>query len=145
MAFLYLDPIQYLLDINNSLPIINFEGRTAGLLQVKVRTWIDKIEPSPSYISVDKEVHLSQFMNHNCLIRIYFDNMKQLPSTLSASTYSYFKFFFHPGPYKTTRYAGVSSNPVIDQTISVDQKITKDFLDYIKAGCIEIEVNMEVP
>lgn len=137
---MYLDPIQFLIDISNSLPIINFEGRVNGYVDIKVRSWIDKIEPNPPYISVDKEVHIADFMQKHCLMRVQFEGFKQLPSNLCASTYAYFKFFFHPSAYKTSRYGGVAVNPVIDHTVAIDQKITKDFVDFIKTGCIEIEV-----
>lgn len=138
---MYLDPVQYLLDIHSSLPIINYSGKTAGTLHVRVRSWIDKMDTQPSYISIDREANISDFVNHMCLLRIHVDNMRHLPKSLCAATYVTFKFFFHSAVYKTPRHCGHAVNPAIDHTIAIDQKITRDFIDYIRAGCIEMEVS----
>jgi hypothetical protein len=132
--------VQYLLDIHNSLPIINYAGKTAGTLHVRVRSWIDKIDTQPGYISIDKETNIADFANHMCLMRIHVDNMRHLPKSLCSATYVCFKFFFHSTAYKTPRYCGTAVNPAIEHTIAIDQKITRDFVDYIRSGCIEMEV-----
>ena len=135
-----MDPIQYLLDINNSIPIISYAGKTAGTIHLRTRSWIDSVDTQPSYISVDKEVVLSDHINHVCMIKIHFDSMRHLPKHLCSSTYAYFKFFFHAQPYRTPRYCGTAVNPELGYTVSIEQKITRDFIDFIKSGCLEIEV-----
>jgi hypothetical protein len=140
VAFLYLDPVQYLLDIHNSIPIINYSGKTAGTIHVRVRSWIDRMDTQPSYISIDKEANITDFVNHMCLIRIHVDNMRHLPKNLCSATYVTFKFFFHSAVYKTPRYCGSAINPAVEFTVAVDQKITRDFIDFVRSGSIEMEV-----
>jgi hypothetical protein len=139
-GFLYMSPIQHLLDVNVKLPLINYAGRGAGFITLKVRTYIDKVEAYPPYISVDREVHADQFLNRMAIIRFHFEGLRQLPQNLSCSPYVFFKFYFHSLAYRTPRYCGTNTNPNIDFTIQIEQKISRDFIEYLRTGCIEFEV-----
>lgn len=98
----------------------------------------------PAYITADRESHLSEFLGQKCILRFYFEGLQQIPKDLSASTYIYFKFFYHSRAYKTPRHAGISVNPFYDHDIMIEQKITADFIEYLKSGCIEMEVSTVV-
>ena len=63
VAYLYLNSLYYLLDINDVTPIVNFKGNVVGYVKINVRAWIDEIEMLPEYLSVDKECKLSDFTN----------------------------------------------------------------------------------
>lgn len=44
VGFLYLDGLQFLLDINHRVPLVSYAGYDAGSVQLRVRAWIDKVE-----------------------------------------------------------------------------------------------------
>jgi hypothetical protein len=111
VGFVYLDCLQYLLDADDRVPIITFTGKPAGFVKINIRCWIDEVETIPSYLSVDKESLLSDFMNRTLLMDFYFDSLQVLPPNHCASTYTFFKFFCHSMGYKTGRHSGISSNP----------------------------------
>jgi uncharacterized coiled-coil protein SlyX len=115
-------------------------GLRVGALRVRGRTWIDKVEPSPSYLSVDKECLIDEFMGKTCVLRLYFEYLQDLPPALCASTFVNFKFFYHSKPYRTARHGGASINPYLNSVLRIDQKITADFVEFVKRGCIELEV-----
>ena len=73
VGFVYLDSVQYLLDIDDCVPLTNMAGLPVGALRVRGRTWIDKVEPSPSYLSVDKERLIDEFMGKTCVLRLFFE------------------------------------------------------------------------
>ena len=140
VAYLYLNSLYYLLDINDVTPIVNFKGNVVGYVKINVRAWIDEIEMLPEYLSVDKECKLSDFTNKKLILVFYIDGLRHLPSSLCAAVYVYFKFYMHGTGYKTIRHPGMCVNPTLSCPIRVEQRITKDFEDYIKMATLEIEV-----
>jgi hypothetical protein len=140
VAFLHLDGLQYLLDVSDGLPIFNFNGQRAGSIKVHMRCWIDEMETIPEYISVDKETNISSFIDHKMIIRIYFENLLDIPGYISSGLYVAFKFFFHSGTYSTSRHCGIATNPFLNDPVVIEQTITNDFIEYIKTGSLELEV-----
>ena len=140
VGFLYLDSLQYLLDIDDCVPLTSLSGHRVGACRVRCRAWIDKVEPAPAYLSVDKERTLEEFVGKTLVLRLYFEFLQDLPPSLCASTFVNFKFFYHSKPYRTARHGGVSVNPYLNAVVRIDQKITMDFIDFIRRGSLEIEV-----
>ena len=140
VAFLHLDGLQYLLDVADVLPIFNFNGQRAGSIKIHMRCWIDTMETIPEYISVDKETNIANFIDHKMIIRLYFENLLDIPEFLSSGLYISFKFFFHGGTYSTARHCGITTNPFLNDPVVVEQTITNDFIEYIKTGSLELEV-----
>jgi len=140
VGFVYLDSLQYLLDIEDNIPIIDINGNPNGSIKLRIRSWIDKIETLPGYIAVDKETHLSNFLDKKLIICFYFDGLQNLPENLCSSSYVYFKFFYHRVGFKTVRHGGENINPILDNIVRVDQRITKDFIQFLRTTSLEMEV-----
>ncbi len=140
VSYLYLSSLYYLLDINDTTPIVNFKGNVVGYIKINVRAWIDEIEMLPEYLSVDKECKLTDFTNKKLILVFHIDGLRHLPPSLCAAVYVYFKFYMHGNGYKTIRHPGMCVNPTLSCPIRVEQRITKDFEEYIKMGALEIEV-----
>lgn len=140
VAFLHLDSLQYLLDVTDVLPIFNFNGQRAGSAKVHMRCWIDEIETIPEYISVDKETHITNFLDHKMIVRLYFENLLDIPDSMSSGLYVAFNFFFHGGTYSTSRHCGITTNPFLNDAVVIEQTITNDFIEYLKTGSLELEV-----
>lgn len=140
VGYLYLDSLQYLVDTNDIVPIVSLQGQRCGAIKIKGRAWVDKIETAPPYLTVDKETNLKDFDGKNCVLRLYFESLMDLPPNHCSSTYVRFNFFYHNKPYITTRHGGCSIHPFLHNAIRVDQRITGDFLEYIARGSLEMEV-----
>ena len=140
VSFLHIDPMQYLLDIDDSLKIINFNGDVSGYLKLNLRSWIDVVEPIPPYITVDLEVNVKDNMNKKLITRVYFEYLSKLPVSHCAESYIYFKFMRQFPVYLTPRCLGSSTHPIIDHTIQIEEIITADLVEYIKTGTIEFEI-----
>lgn len=141
VTFLYPDSLRYLLDVKETLPLIGYAGRDLGaLMKVHLRCWIDAIDAVPEYLTVDKETRLEDFIGQTCIIMIHFDWLLALNPLLCSSVYVAFKFFYHSRQYCTPRYPGISPNPTLNSSVRVEQRVTTDFIDFIKGGSIEFEV-----
>jgi hypothetical protein len=141
VTFLYPDSLRYLLDVNEILPLIGYAGRDLGsLMKVHLRCWIDSIDVVPDYLTVDRETRLEDFIGQTCIIMIHFDWLLALNPLLCSSVYVAFKFFYHSRQYCTPRYPGISPNPTLNSSVRVEQRVTTDFMDFIKGGSIEFEV-----
>ncbi len=140
VSCVYLSSLYHLVDIDDSFPIINFAGYNSGCVKCSVRAWIDRIETIPSYITVDKEVVLDDFIDRKMIIRININSLQDIPEHLSTGTYVTFKFFYHSKMYQTNRYCGKTTTPMIKGTIAIEQKITVDFIESIRTGYIDMEV-----
>jgi hypothetical protein len=140
VGFVYLDSLQYLLDIQDTIPIIDVNGNPTGNIKLRIRSWIDQIETLPAYLTVDKQCHLNNFLDKKMIICFYFDGLQNLPEKLCSSVYVYFKFFYHRVGFKSIRHSGENLNPILDNIVRVDQRITKDFIQFLKSASLEMEV-----
>jgi len=140
VSYLYPDALQYMLDINELLPIINFKGYLCGGIQLNVRAWIDEVQLTPAYLSVDKECKIDDFSNHKFIMRFFFESLNDIPARFSCFNRVSFKFFYHGGNYTTPCSSEKSQNPIIGRPIVIEQLITPDFIDFLQRGSIEFEV-----
>lgn len=145
VSTLHIDSLYYLIDTRDTLPIITFKGNHGGQLKLHVRIWIDKVETVPSYITVDKESKLVDFMGHMAIIRFYFEYLLDIPPTISNDLQVIFSFFGHTGQYRTTRSPAMNiitgdKHAYINSIIVIEQKITPDFVRYIQKKSIEFEI-----
>jgi hypothetical protein len=140
VGYLYLDSLQYLIDVNDMVPIVSTAGDQVGSLKLKVRVWVDKMETSPAYLTIDKQRILEEFQGKDCILRVYFESMFDLPENQCSSTFVKFNFFNHSKSYASIRHGGASTHPFMHSSIVITQKITGDFLEYVKRASLELEV-----
>jgi len=140
VGYVYLDALQYMLDIDENVPLVNFKGRASGSLRILARVWLDKVTVEPTYVSADEEMRMDKYYDHTCHIRVHLSSLSGIPSSLACKTHAEFKFFFHGKKYRTPDHAGYAPNPFINHTMAITQKITPDFLDFLQSGSLEIEV-----
>jgi hypothetical protein len=140
VSYLYPDALQYMLDITELLPIINFKGYICGGIQLNVRAWIDEIQLAPAYLNVDKGCKVEDFSNHKFIMRFYFESLNDIPARFSCFNRVSFKFFYHIGNYTTPYSSDKTRNPIIGKPIVIEQLITPDFIDFLQRGSIEFEV-----
>lgn len=115
-------------------------GNKVGSIRLSVRCWLDETELYPPYLTIDKEIHIRDSMNRKLILVLSFEGLSNLPIHLCAQTHVYFRFYNHSLGYKTPRHEGVCCNPYYGASVRVDQRISKDFEEYIKMGVLEMEV-----
>lgn len=141
VSYIHLDSLNFLLDVNDTAPIITFKGTVGGAVKLSLRCWIDKVEPVPSYISVDKESVLNDFLNRKCIIRLHIDSCQGINAALSTEVYCAFKFFCHSSEYRTTRVrSSPTPTPFLNTVVVLEQLITPEFISYIQRRSLELEI-----
>jgi hypothetical protein len=147
VSTLHIDSLYHLIDTRDTLPIITFKGNHGGQLKLHARIWIDKVETVPSYISVDKESKLIDFMGRMAIIRFYFEYLFSIPPALSNDLQIIFSFFGSStsGQYRTPRSPAMNlitgdKNCYVNSAIVIEQKITPDFVRFIQKKSIEFEI-----
>ena len=92
VAFLYVDPLLHLLDVDDCVKIVNFSGDPVGYLKLSMRSWLDSVEPVPTYITADADVDLQSCLGRRLVVRLFFEHLTGLPAGHCADSYVYFKF-----------------------------------------------------
>jgi hypothetical protein len=140
VSYLYLDPFQYMMDIHEQLPIVNFKGAMCGSLKVSGRVWIDAVTVESPFCNADDEMRIENYFNRTAHMRFHVLNVVGVPPKLCCKMHTEFKFFFHANRYRSPDHFGFAANPFLNWVAPISQKITPDFLDYLQNGSIEIEV-----
>jgi len=140
VAFLYVDPLLHLLDVDDCVKIVSFNGDPAGFLKLSVRSWVDEVEPVPSYITADVDVDLQRFLGRRLVVRVFFEHLTGLPAGHCADSYVYFKFMKQFPAFLTPRFVGCCERPQMDVAVQLEELICEDLLGFLRNGCIELEV-----
>jgi hypothetical protein len=140
VSCLFLGALSYLIDINETLTILSFRGHNSGMLKVHGGAWIDIQSEHPSYINIDKEMNLKEFLGRKMIIKFTFERLISVPVAVSSNLFISFKFYHHSTLYKTLRHHGQSCSPHLNAVIVLEQLITLDFIEYIQIEAINLEV-----
>jgi len=103
-GYLFLNSLVYMIEMKETIPLINFKGYPCGSLDVSARIWIDSIESDPDYLGLDNEAHVRDFMGHNMVLRIQLGQIRGLPTATNNNIFCCFKFFSHAIPYSTPQF-----------------------------------------
>ena len=103
-GYLFTNPLVYLIESQEEIPLINFKGYPCGSMDVSMRCWIDTIETDPEYLGLDREAHLRDFMGHQLILRVQIKQIRGIPEALHHDVFCCFKFFSHALPYQTPQF-----------------------------------------
>lgn len=140
VAFLCIDRLEFLLDHDDTISVVNFSGFPVGSIKLSVKAYIDEVQALPTTIITHVEANIQKFMDHELIINFYFDYIAGLPENHCTDTYISFKFMSHMPTYTTTQYLGHSTDPELESTVQVSRPITAALVDYIRTGCMEFKV-----
>ena len=145
VCHVHLDSLFYLMDVRDTVPIVTYKGVSGGLLKFTLRCWIDEVDTIPSYIKVDEECKLSDFLGRKCIMKFYFESLLDINPALSNDLQIAFSFFAHSGQYRTPRHVSRDEkvgdeHPYLNNIVVVEQHITPEFVQYIQKKSIELEV-----
>ncbi|KAJ1438577.1 hypothetical protein B484DRAFT_416161 [Ochromonadaceae sp. CCMP2298] len=140
VGFLCIDRLEYMLDLDDTVTIVGFNGFPQGIIKLTMRSWVDEIETVPKYITADVESNLTSSLGHTLIVNFYFEYIAGLSPILCADTYISFKFLGHTSVYRTPRCSGSSSHPYINATVQVRKPISHQLVDFIRSGSLEMKV-----
>jgi len=135
-----LEPICYLFDIEEHVPIYNGSGRQVGLLSVELYaadehgnklSEIDNLEIDDPSLLEDQRLDVA----------ICVKQALQLPDGLSSNVYTEFKFFNENEPIRTKRFFKRAVDPRWNfRKIFTFDPVTKDFLKYLQSESLVFKI-----
>jgi hypothetical protein len=137
---MFLAPIQYLIDVNETLSLVSYKGHDCGFIKVHVRAFIGEVSSDASQISIDQEMSLRHFAGKKLLIRFNFQRVTNIPATANCNVFVQFKFYHHTITYRSLRHHGQTCSPRLDSIVTVEQDITYDFVEYLQRESLDMEV-----
>ena len=131
IGFVYLDALSYLMDIQDSIPIVNFQGSVAGYVDICVQATLDDSA---------FETHLKHLKGQVLQLTIRMLAARKLPTRLSSSVFIRTKWFLQRDYLTTARATCDAFQPHFDETFSLHQLITDDLLAYLADSALELQV-----
>jgi hypothetical protein len=140
VGFLCIDRLEFLLDLDETVAVVNFSGFPAGNMKMTVKAYIDEVQALPTTIITHVEANIEKFMDHNLIVNFFFESLSGLPENHCTDTYISFKFLNHMPTYTTPQFLGFCTDPGFESTVQVTKPITAALMDYIRTGCMEFKV-----
>ena len=147
VAYCFLDALSYLVEIHESITIINFKGQLVGELEVALSVEIDGGGGVEKEVGDDGEVDftseefvIADHVGETLRISITIKTAKGVPRRQCSGVFVSFPFFLQNVPFNTTRCNKATVNPWFNETFGVQQVITEDFIGYLSHNAMEIEL-----
>lgn len=140
IAFVYLDALNYLIDIKESVPISNFRGDPVGELAVHLTPSISGNPKAEDGAFDTEELSLSDYMGQVLDLQIRVQCAKHIPAKTCASVFVRTNWFLSKQHLDTPRAQLDTTSPFFDTRFNVRQIISSDFLNYLKDSALEFQV-----
>ena len=148
VAYCFLDALSYMIEIHESVTIINFKGKLVGELEVEVYPSMEdngevikEEATAPGEVNfTSQEFQISEYVGQTMFISVNIKSAKGIPRRCCNGVFVSFPFFLQQVPFSTTRCQKQTVNPWFNETFSVKQVVTEDFIDYLAHNALEIEL-----
>lgn len=142
----YLMTLFHLMDISEKCPIIDHAGQQQGVLNLKITPipppdneddQEDDDDDEPMFLEEDA----SELENKALTLTFEIVGAMGIPKRLSDKVYCSYKFYLDDEESTTEQCQEVTINPsfVHKREITIEP-VTKDFLEYVKSGLVEISI-----
>ena len=145
VAYCFLDSLSYMVEIHESVVAINFKGKLVGELELDIYPMMDGFvkEEATKEGEVDftsEEFVIAEHVGEVMSVSINIKSVKGIPRKTCTGVFVSFPFFLQTVPFATTRCMKSTVNPWFNETFSLQQVITEDFIDYLSHDALEIEI-----
>mmetsp|Transcript_46333 Transcript_46333/g.79913 ORF Transcript_46333/g.79913 Transcript_46333/m.79913 type:complete len:1029 (-) Transcript_46333:99-3185(-) len=137
VARFQLEAVRYLLDIDEASQLIDYKGSNQGELLVQIVPVDDGDE------DVADLEDISEMMGRSLKLSIVLRAARGLPQNVVQkykSAFVKFDFFLTDTPFSTPHFPLSTINPSIDHTITVDQVVTPEFIEYVSSAALTLEL-----
>jgi hypothetical protein len=144
VGYCFLDSLSYLVEIHESITVINFKGALVGELELEVTATMDSddrhVEEEGEIDFTSEEFRISDQVGETMNVAINVKTAKGLPRRTCNQVFVSFPFFLSTVPFATTRCQTRTVNPWFNETFGIRQVVTEDFIDYLAHNALEVEV-----
>ena len=141
-ALIYLEPLNYLMDIEERTSIYDFKGKSMGDLLVEVGLYADE-GCTISLLDALKETpeELIDLKGQQIFVRVGVLRAQGLPHELSRNVFVSFKFWpIHQESISSTKYTKATINPELKFYHVFNVEISSQLVTHIEASALEIDV-----
>ena len=142
-ALIYLEPLMYLMDVEERTSIYDFKGKSMGDLSVEIKVFADEAcTQRLDNVEMDDGVEdeLSMLLNQKIFISVTVEKAQGLPSELSRDVFVKFSFWPEEQCYQVPRCQTKTINPVFNHTKVFGIKVTNDFIQHVQQTALEFDV-----
>jgi len=136
-AYVMLTPLMFFINIEDSPPIIHYQGKTDGSLEVMVSLDDEQIARFDD-IDAEEETTLRDIVGQNLNLKVTVTGAKGIPKALCRNVDVSYHFF--NSSFRTSVSAKESINPRLHHVNSFSIPVTPDLLDYIEKQPLEFRV-----
>ena len=144
VAYLYLDPLNYLIESKESPTVVSFKGEVVGELTIDLEPQlVSEIKDGlDDYLPVldTSEKNLKDYLGEALLLSFHVKGARGLPRKLSQDVFVSFRFFLEAKPLASGCCGQRTQHPKWDQTLSVTQIVNDDFVHFVSNEAVELEV-----
>eukprot|EP01138_Halocafeteria_seosinensis_P014116 gb/GECG01014414.1/.p1 GENE.gb/GECG01014414.1/~~gb/GECG01014414.1/.p1 ORF type:complete len:1196 (+),score=251.93 gb/GECG01014414.1/:1-3588(+) len=136
-ATIYLDPLLYVLDVDEATPIIDYKGAENGELLVRMIPHLQ--EEPPEEEDLDMPEQIEELKGKPIYITIFIDGARGLPRDRNVGFNCKFPFYLEETS-ETEEYPYKTINPRLDYRKTFQIVVTDDFIRYLNEEAIDFEV-----
>uniref|UniRef100_A0A7S3PKQ7 Kinesin-like KIF1-type domain-containing protein n=1 Tax=Aplanochytrium stocchinoi TaxID=215587 RepID=A0A7S3PKQ7_9STRA len=136
-AYVMLDSLYYFLNIEDMPPIINYKGKTDGVLQVAVSLDETEVENFDD-VDGEEETTFKDIIGETLKFTITIAGAKGIPRSLRNNVNVSYKFF--TSNHRTVPCQSRTINPKFNDTFQVKMPITEEFVTFINKEALEFQV-----
>mmetsp|Transcript_40467 Transcript_40467/g.52098 ORF Transcript_40467/g.52098 Transcript_40467/m.52098 type:complete len:1141 (+) Transcript_40467:75-3497(+) len=143
VAYLYLNSINYLISVNETVTVVNFKGDVVGEIDVEMVPMLEshlKALEDEMPIFQTEEANLRKLVGESLLLGIKVISARGLPRNLCSLAFTSFKFFLEGQPLRTGCCAARTTAPRWEQTMSLKLIVNDDLVNYVMNEVLEIEL-----
>eukprot|EP00164_Ancoracysta_twista_P001120 GFYU01001468.1.p1 GENE.GFYU01001468.1~~GFYU01001468.1.p1 ORF type:complete len:1151 (+),score=495.77 GFYU01001468.1:265-3717(+) len=136
---IYLESLAYLIDIDETTPIIDYKGKEEGELLIKIS--IEEVNGQPFSDLRENFEGLEDLMGKSIGLKLQIAGARGIRDTMAQNNFVKFGFWDHTQVYETPRTTKHTINPQFDfvADLKVDA-VSNDFINYIYTEPISFEL-----
>ena len=143
-ALIYLEPLMYLMDVEERTSIYDFKGKSMGDLSVEIRVYADE-QCTRRFGEIELadgvEDELSMLAGKTIYIAVFVEKAQGLPQELSRDVFVKFSFWPAEGnAYEIPKCKTKTINPVFNHTKVFAIRVTDDFIKHVQQTALEFDV-----
>jgi hypothetical protein len=138
-ALIYLEPLNYLMNIEERTSIYDFKGKSMGDAVVEVSLFADM----GCTLSLDSKYQVEELRELNgktIVVRVRVVRVQGIPSELSRDVYVSFGFWSVEELVRSEPHGKVTINPELDFAQAFEVTVSPEFIQHIENAALELDV-----
>lgn len=139
-ATIYLDPLLYVMDVDDATPIIDYKGSENGELMVRIVPHLNEKPPEGDEELLDMPENIEELKGKPIYVTVFIDGARGLPRDRNVGFTCKYQFYLETEPFQTEENEYKTINPRVGHQKTFKVVVTDDFMRYLSEEAIDFEV-----